>query len=920
MTRAFSLLLAGFLLLPLTGTSVLAQQAITTASVSGRISDPSGAPIVGATVQVVNLERNQRQETLTSASGVYRFLSLAVGPYELSVTASGFAAKTIPLTLSVGEARDVSVSLAIAGVDEQVDVSSSTTVLELRRTQVADLVSPSEIDELPLNGRNYLDLALLTPGVSRTIQRNTERFAETSAVPGTGISVAGQRNLNNTFLVDGVSANDDAAGLAGTYFAEDVIREFQVVTSGGIAEFGRASAGIVNVVTRSGSNTLHGRAYGFYRDDVLDARNPLATRKDPLNQAQFGATFSGPLARDRTFWFTNFERTQSDKTGIITVTDANVAAINRVLDTVAYPGPRIGTGEFATGFDTNNLFSRVDYSFSPASRLAVRYSLYDVTSDNARSVGGLNTVSRGTALDNRDQTVAINWLTTTAGASINEFRAQATRSRLSAPANDLIGPAVTISGVASFGTSTTSPTGRDLDVYELSDSYTMQRGNHLAKAGGTLLYERLNIDFPGALQGVYSFSSMANLLAGRYTNYQQAFGEVSQFQTNPNLGVFVQDEWRPWPDLTINAGLRYDLQWLDDLVDTDTNNVSPRLGVAFAPGAGRTIIRGSAGLYFDRIPLRAVSNALQRDGVKYSTALLLPGQTGAPAFPSVLDRFPAGLLTNITTIDPNIQGGLGRQVSLQFERQLSAYLSASIGYLHLTGRRIIMSRNLNVPTLTAAEAAAIGDPNLGRADSRFANNAQFQSIGQSQYDGMTLALNGRPGPWGTIRVSYTFSKALDDAGNAFFSSPQDNFDVHDDWGRSDNDQRHRLALSGTAPTFKGVQFAYLFSYASAPPFNVQTGNDRNNDTNANDRPVGVGRNTGEGFDAATLDLRVSRAFTIREPHRLEVIVDAFNVLNRSNFLIPNNAFGTGSVPPPAFGQPTAASDPRQFQIGIRWSF
>ncbi len=119
---------------------------------------------------------------------------------------------------------------------------------------MADLVSPREIDELPLNGRNYLDLALLAPGVSRTIQRNTERFAETSAVPGTGISIAGQRNLNNTFIVDGVSANDDAAGLAGTYFAEDVIREFQVVTSGGIAEFGRASAGIVNVVTRSGSN------------------------------------------------------------------------------------------------------------------------------------------------------------------------------------------------------------------------------------------------------------------------------------------------------------------------------------------------------------------------------------------------------------------------------------------------------------------------------------------------------------------------------------------------------------------------------------------------------------------------------------------------------------------------------------------
>jgi hypothetical protein len=919
MSRALSLPLAGLALVLLWSTSLYAQ-AITTASIIGRISDPSGAAIPGATVTILNLERNQRQETSTSSNGVYRFLSLSVGPYELSILATGFAPKTVPLVLSVGEARDVSISLSVAGIAAEVDVSSSPTVLELRRTQLADLVSPREIDELPLNGRNYLDLALLTPGVSRTIQRNTERFAETSAVPGTGISIAGQRNLNNTFLVDGVSANDDAAGLAGTYFAEDVIREFQVVTSGGIAEFGRASAGIVNVVTRSGSNALHGRAYGFFRDDALDARNPLATRKDPLSQAQFGLTFSGPLARDRAFWFGNFERTQSDRTGIITVSDANVAAINRVLDTVGYRGPRVSTGEFPTGYDTNNLFGRVDDSLSPANRLAVRYSLYDVSSENARNVGGLNTVSRGTALDNRDQTVAVNWLTTTASASVNEFRAQATRSRLSAPPNDIIGPAVTISGVASFGTSTTSPTGRDLDVYEASDSYTMQRGNHLVKAGATFLYERLNIEFPGSLQGVYAFSSLPNFQAGRYTNVQQAFGEVTQFQTNPNLAVFVQDEWRPRHDLTANAGLRYDLQWIDDFVDTDRNNLSPRLGVAFAPGDGRTIVRGGAGLYFDRIPLRAVSNALQRDGVKYTTALLLPGQAGAPAFPGVLDQFPAGLLTNITTMNENIQGGLARQASLQLERQFGTRLSASVSYLHLTGRQIIMSRNLNVPTLTAAEAAAIGDPNLGRPDSRFANNGQFQSIGQSQYDGMTLALNSQQGPWGTIRFSYTVSKSLDDAGNAFFSTPQDNFDVHDDWGRSDNDQRHRVVLSGTAPTFKAVQFAYLFSYSSAPPFNVQTGTDRNNDTNANDRPPGVGRNSGEGFDSATLDLRVSRSFTITGPHRLEVIVDAFNVLNRSNFLIPNNTFGPGTTPLPAFGQPTAAADPRQFQIGVRWSF
>ena len=155
-------------------------------------------------------------------------------------------------------------------------------MIELNRTQVAETIVPTEIDELPLNGRNYLDLALLLPAVSKTNTGNNERFAETSAVPGTGISVAGQRNLNNGFVVDGLSANDDAADLAGTFYSQEVIREFQVITAGGIAEFGRASGGVVNIITQSGTNAWHGKLYGFFRNHRFDARHPFATEKSPL--------------------------------------------------------------------------------------------------------------------------------------------------------------------------------------------------------------------------------------------------------------------------------------------------------------------------------------------------------------------------------------------------------------------------------------------------------------------------------------------------------------------------------------------------------------------------------------------------------------------------------------------------------------
>jgi hypothetical protein len=794
---------------------------------------------------------------------------------------------------------------------------------------MASSIAPDEIRTLPLNGRNYLDLALLAPNVSRTTTRSNERFAETSAVPGTGISIAGQRNLANTFIVDGLTANDDAADLAGTSFGEEVIREFQVITTGGVAEFGRASAGILNIATRSGSNTVAGGGYGFFRNGRWDARNALASRKDPLSQSQFGATLSGPIARNRTFYFANVERAIQDKEGVVTITGTNVSAINTALSRFGYPGPSIETGEFRTGYRSTNVFGRLDHSLSRASRLQVRYSLYDVTSENARGVGGLNTVTRGTRLDNRDHTVAVGWQTSTS-RTLNDLRAQWTRSNLEAPANDPVGPAVLISGVANLGTASSSPTGRDLSVVQIADTVTASRGRHIVKAGADLLYNRLDILFPGALQGSYTFTSLANLERGTYQQFQQAFGEPSQFQSNPNLGLFVQDEWAVGSRLVLNAGLRYDLQWLPGPIALDTNNVSPRIGVAWSTDDGRTVVRANGGVYFDRIPLRATSNALQRDGVRYKVAVLSFGQEGAPAFPALLGGAPDGLVSAITTIDPAIQNGRSAQFGTEVEREIGRYVSVGVGYSHVRGHQIIMSRNVNVPTLTAAQAASLGIPNLGRPNPDFANISRFESIGDSWFNGLTLSVNSQPMAWGHVRLSYTLSEALDTAGNAFFSTPQDNFDIAAEKGPSDNDQRHRLVVSGTvdalrsadgwAAFVRGVQVGYVVSYATGVPFNVVAGSDLNNDTTNNDRPAGVGRNSARQPSTSSVDVRLSRTFALGARQRVQALVEAFNVLNHVNVLVVNNTFGTGATPLPSFGQPTTASDPRQIQVGIRWSF
>lgn len=912
------------------GREVAAQQTVTSATLSGRIEDATDASVGGATIEATNLETNQHATVVSDSEGKFRFAYLQVGAYKISITAPGFAALTKELTLTIGQAAYLEVKVQVAGMAAQVQVAADAPLIENVRTQVAETIRPAEINSLPLNGRNYLDLALLVPAVSPTNTGSNQRFAETSAVPGQGISIAGQRNLYNSFVVDGLSANDDAADLTGTYYSQEVVREFQVITTGGIAEFGRASSGIVNIITKSGTNDWRGDVYGFLRNQRFDARNPLAPVKDLLTQAQYGGTAGGPIQRARTFLFTNFEQTRRNYSAVITVAPAAVTTINNRLNAINFSGPRIETGVVPAAFDTTNFFARLDHKLNNRNQFSARYSIYHITAANSRTVGGLNNVSRGSGLDDTDQTTEASNITTINSRTLNEARFQFTHSRLDAPANDPLGPAVNISGVANFGTITVAPLARDINLFEAIDNVSTQRGAHSLKTGVDVLYNRVNIVFPGALQGVYNFTSLNNFLSGNYSTFQQAFGAPSQFQSNPNFGIFVQDEWRVRNSLTINAGLRYDVQWLPSPIQTDTNNLAPRVGFAWSPGDHRTVIRTGFGIYFDRIPLRATSNALQRDGSKYIVAQFAPGQAGAPIFPNVLALQPSTLVTkpNVTRIDPNIETSYGEQANVQVERELPGNVVLSIGYLHLRNLHIIVSRNLNVPTAPASA----GVPNLGRPDPNWGNISRYESSGDSYYHGLIVSFNKRATGWLGVRASYTLSKTTDDAGNFFFSTPQDNFNIRGDLGLSDNDQRHRLVVSGTlmAPqeatkegwrrALKDFELSYIFTYASRLPFNVLLGSDRNFDTNNNDRPAGVGRNTGRGFDYASLDMRLSRRIQLNERFSLDLLAEGFNLFNRANYGVPNNTFGPGTLPLPAFGQPTLAFDPRQFQFGLKLNF
>lgn len=916
-----------------------AQQSIDSASVSGRVVDGTGAVVPGAQVTIRHVETNLGATTLTDGLGRFRSSYLRLGPTEITIVKTGFAPLTRALTLTAGSAFDLPVQLRVE-TSETVTVTSEATVLETARSQIAGTVSQAEVESLPLNGRNFLDLALLVPGVSPTNVGGTQLFPETSAVIGPGLSIGSQRNLSNSFIVDGLSANDDAAGLSGIPYSVDAVAEFQVVTSGGQAELGRALGGYINVVTKSGTNTRHGDLYGYFRDERFNAANALSGDKLPMTQAHFGASHGGPIVRDRTFYFVNFEKRNLDQTGLVTISPANAAAINSRLAAVGYPGLPVSTGAYATNIDILHGLAKVDHDLSPKDRFSFRYSLYRLQAGHTRNVGGLSAPSAATGLDNIDQTLALSNVAVLSDRTILETRAQFAYGDLKAPPADPVGPAVSIAGVAVFGTSSGNPTARLNKMYQIVNSLSHQTGAHALRGGVDFLYNDSAITFPRAARGSYTFSSLSNFLTGVYNNggFAQTFGTPVISLGNPNLAAYAQDEWKANRRLIVNAGLRYDLQFLTG-VNLDADNLAPRLGFVFSAGAS-TLVRGSAGLYYDRVPLRPAANAQLSAGnttdvsnLKQIGVSLSPGQTGAPAFPHTLESVAAATtLPNISTIARDLQNARSRQASVEVEKQFGPRATLSVGYSYVRGEGLIMSINQNVPSCVAS-----GNNNGCRPNPSYANNNEYSSAGSSTYHGLQVSVLARPSRLGSYRLSYTYSKSMNNVGEAFFNGPIDPFDLSKDWGRSDDDQRHRLVVSGSLHAPKGAahspwgritrrfQLSAMLQYYSALPFNVTSGATTVQGTAA--RPVVNGafirRNRGEGSDFLSLNARLSRTFDLGPRTQLEALVEGFNLTNRRNDLTRNTNFGPGTYPtsPSAsFNQITAVGEPRGFQFGLRLRF
>ncbi|MGH9386764.1 MAG: TonB-dependent receptor, partial [Vicinamibacterales bacterium] len=462
---AFAVFL-GPLLVPI---GVAAQARLTGADLGGTVVDQTGAIVPGVTVTVTNVDTNLVRTAVTDEDGRYTVAALPPGTYQISAAISGFVSETRnQVALLLGEAAVMDFQLKIAGTAEAVVVTGETRVVAVSHTEVSSVVNRQQIENLPINGRNFISFAVITPGVT------TDRTPQQGASATSGLSFTGQRARSNNIMVDGLDNNDQVVGAVRATFSQEAVREFQVLTNSYSAEFGKATGGVVNIVTKSGTNTLAGNLFGYFRDDSLNSRGyfekfdifgaAVTLDKSPFRQTQWGATIGGPIKRDKTFFFASFERNATDASNLVTI-PGNAAALLNSL------GFLVELGNVPYEFNMTQAMARVDHQWSANHGLAVRGSWVDIDNENIEPFGGSVARSRGAEQLRTDWSLSASQTDVLSNRWISEFRLQfapqdqeinSLDPRCGGPctAENQGGPTLEITGVGSVGRQRFTPQPR----------------------------------------------------------------------------------------------------------------------------------------------------------------------------------------------------------------------------------------------------------------------------------------------------------------------------------------------------------------------------------------------------------------------------------------------------------------------------
>jgi hypothetical protein len=798
--------------------NLFAQARLTGADLTGVIVDASGGVLPGATVTVTNVDTNLSRSVVTGVNGRYIAPALPPGTYRVTVEMPGFGASTRSnIVLALGQAVTLDFTLEVGAAREEVTVSAEAPLLQVGRTEVSSVVSQQFIDNLPINGRDFISFSVITPGVS------TDRTPQQGASATSGLSFTGQRARSNNIMVDGLDNNDSVVGAVRAVFSQEAIREFQVLADSYSAEFGKASGGVVNIVTKSGTNDPHGNAFYYFRDKSLNAKNyfdqydvfgnPVNLEKAPFNQKQWGATLGGPLQKDRSFFFASFERTDIADSRLVTI-DPTAAAL---LNSLGFP---VETGNVPLAVKNTEFMAKADHQWAPEHSLAVRVNAADINREGVDDFGGSVARSRGSVQLRTDWALAVSQTDVFSARWVNEFRTQFAHENQTIESldptcggecvgEDQGGPTLEITGVASVGRQRFTPQPRRNNRIQLMDTVSYLAGSHQVKAGVEYNY----IDSPGDHNGLplhfggrYIFSAipqlglptaLAALRLGIPAAYVQGYGTSSIAMVAQDVSLFAQDEWK-LGRVVLKPGLRYQRQMWGDFtfnvtdvggssfsypMPRDNNNFAPRLAAAWdVTGDGRTSLHGSYGMFFENTytTVASVSEIVdgRSDGVRTlvlaapraSVAWNSPGRKLTEAQASALagGSYPS----TVISLDPDMKTGFTHQAAVGLNQAIANNVSLSVNAVLVRGYNqpgtidynpvlpsvLGPSRRPNDLPCSANPAATCVN---GGIPGSSASILQYTSFARSWYKGLTLSVAKRPSDRYQLLVSYTLSKAED---------------------------------------------------------------------------------------------------------------------------------------------------------------
>ena len=923
--------------------SLLAQAEAGVATLSGVVLDPSGAAVPGAKVRVQSEEMGTRRYLETSETGLFTAVRLPAGRYEVVVEKNGFKSiRRVGLVLKVGAVLSYDVALEVGSSTETVNITAETPLIESTRSQTSTNVDERLVRDLPINGRNFLDFTILTPGVVKD--------------PRTGdLAFAGQRGPSNSLLVDGMDANSSfwgqsvgRAGFRNPYsFSQDSVQEFQVNTNAYAAEFGRASGGVVNVLTKSGTNQLHGTGFWFFRDRAMNANTFFNNRagivRQPYHFNQFGGNLGGPVVKNRLFFFYNFDGQRNNSPialffPIAIPGDALSQQAGRELSRYLTP--------YSIGQNNNIHTAKIDWNASAQRSFSFRYNAHRFTGVNYESPGAQSSVDHtGDTILNTDNITATHTWVLGGNKVIDQRFVYLDERNPSTTNGDGAEIVVRQSGVTmmTFGNANFLPRFVNQKKYGVVQSFNWNVGSHSLKFGHDFKFERAQQLNSNLFFGQYTFDSMADFTQRRPSSFAQAFpgAGTSGGNTFPNAdeyAFFAQDAWRVSQRLTLHLGGRYDAFLYEGnqirnqdanlarsgfqtgVMPRDWNNVAGRFGFAYRlDRSGNHVIRGGAGMFYGRLPGLVARTIQAQNGLQVKTLTL----TGAamPTYPATFPSAPnvSGAVPDIFVMQPDFSDPLTYQYSVNVESRLARDLAVTVGYLGVNGVGLSRIRDVNQSgTETVQARFADGTPiavtrrpgttSPIRPNPAFGRISMIESGAESTYHAGFVQVTKRYAAGLQFLASYTLAKVIDtnpditsfipNSGGEDVKLVNDTLNPDGDRGLGDANVKHRLVTSvvwdipfakGLNPVLRtvldGWQLSGILSVQSGRSFSARSNVDLNNDGNRfSDRMAGYGRGTIEGPGLATMDLRVSKSIRIwKDSVTLRLVGEAFNAFNRANF-------------------------------------